>query len=285
MNNVDTKYIELCTDILDTGNVKGDRTGTGTISKFGKRMSFDLSEGFPLLTTKSVHFKSVVGELLWFLKGETNIAFLQEHKIKIWDGFADETGSVGRMYGAQWRDWYVDAGYWEDQIENLIKEIKGNPDSRRMVVSAWNAGELPDASMTPVENVKAGNPALPPCHVLFQCYVVDGKLSMQMYQRSVDCFLGLPFNIASYALLTHMLAQVCSLEVGELIWIGGDCHIYSNHTEQVETQIDRFNDGYVHKLPVLSLNKEVMDIDNFTFDDIELLGYKNSGKLTGKVAI
>lgn len=289
MSSIDTKYIALCKEILAKGNVKSDRTGTGTISLFGAEIRHDLQESFPLLTTKSVHFKSVVGELLWIISGSTNIKFLQDHKVKIWDKFADEDGEVGRMYGAQMRDWQHSTGSMyvgaTDQIANLIHQIKTNPDSRRMVVSAWNVSELPDENLTPVENVKAGNPSLASCHYSFQCYVNDGKLSLVFNMRSSDVLLGLPYNLASYAILTHLLAQACGLEVGELMYRGVDVHIYQNHVEQIKTQIARYENGEVFDAPTLVLNKGVTGIDDFGFSDIQLLNYKNAGKLTGEVAI
>ena len=280
MSTIDTKYIDLCRDILANGSEKGDRTGTGTISVFGRTLRHDLSESFPMLTTKSVHFKSVVGELLFFLRGDTNIKFLQDHNIKIWDGFANKDGEIGNMYGASWRDW---SGV--DQIDNLIHGIKNTPNSRRLLVSAWNPADLPDENISPVDNVNNGKPALGACHYSFQCYVDDGRLSLIFNMRSNDVFLGNPFNLASYALLCHMLAQVCSLEVGELIWSGADVHIYKNHIEQVKTQIERYDNGEVFEAPTLALNKDITDIDDFTFDDIQLTNYKNAGKLTGEVAV
>ena len=280
MSTIDTKYIDLCRDILANGSEKGDRTGTGTISVFGRTLRHDLSESFPMLTTKSVHFKSVVGELLFFLRGDTNIKFLQDHNIKIWDGFANKDGEIGNMYGASWRDW---SGV--DQIDNLIHGIKNTPNSRRLLVSAWNPADLPDENISPVDNVNNGKPALGACHYSFQCYVDDGRLSLIFNMRSNDVFLGNPFNLASYALLCHMLAQVCGLEVGELIWSGADVHIYKNHIEQVKTQIERYDNGEVFEAPTLALNKDITDIDDFTFDDIWLLNYKNAGKLTGEVAV
>lgn len=295
MNNTDKQYIELCKKILAKGSVKGDRTGTGTLSLFGETMRFDLSEGFPLLTTKEVHFKSVVGELLWFLRGDTNIKFLQDNGIKIWDAWANNDGEIGALYGKQWRNWdcYADgaeegcANKWDsvDQIADLIREIRFNPDSRRLLVSTWNVADLPDVDYTPQRNADEGFAALAPCHYSFQCYVNDGKLSLMFNMRSNDIFLGAPFNIASYALLTHMLAQVCNLEVGELIWSSGDCHIYSNHVEQVKTQIKRFDNGEVYTLPYIILNPHITDIDDFSFDDITLMSYCSGSKLTGKVAV
>lgn len=283
MSSIDTKYIALCKEILAKGNVKSDRTGTGTISLFGAEIRHDLQESFPLLTTKSVHFKSVVGELLWILSGSTNIKFLQDHNIRIWNEWADKDGEVGKLYPFQWRKGtvyeQVTLGTQDycvpkevDQIAALIDGIKTNPDSRRHLVSAWNVSQLDEM-------------ALAPCHYSFQCYVNDGKLSMIVNQRSADFFLGAPFNLASYALLTHMLAQVCNLEVGELIWRGGDVHIYQNHVEQIKTQIARYENGEVFDAPTLVLNKDITDIDDFGFKDIQLLNYKNAGKLTGEVAI
>lgn len=290
MNNTDKQYMEIVANVIDKGTMKGDRTGTGTISFFGDQKRFNLEEGFPLLTTKKVHWQSVVGELLWFLRGDTNIRFLKDNKVKIWDAFADDFGEVGNMYGAKWRDYksrtWVNAGFEGiDQVANLISEIKSNPNSRRLMVSAFDPSDMPDPQIPPAENVRRGKPALPPCHVLFQCYVVDGKLSLQFYQRSVDCFLGLPFNIASYALLTHMLAQVCGLGVGDLIWTGGDCHIYLDHIDGVRTQMDRFHRGEVYDLPTLALNPNVDSIDDFSFEDIELLGYKSGTAIKGKVSV
>lgn len=281
MNNTDKAYIELCKHILENGNKKGDRTGTGTISDFGKQLVFDLSEGFPLLTTKKVHFKSVVGELLFFLSGGTNIKFLQDNDIKIWDAWATEKGEIGPMYGTQWRDW----GGQHDQIESLVFGLTTNPNSRRHLVSAWNVANLPNEYQSPYINALNSKMALAPCHYSFQCYVNDGKLSMMVNQRSADIFLGVPFNIASYALFAHMLAQVCGLEVGKLIWSGGDCHIYLNHIEQVKKQIARFDNNEVYDLPQLMLNPAINDIDNFTFNDIKLNGYQSGTTIKGGVAV
>lgn len=285
MNNADRQYIELCQHILTHGNDKGDRTGTGARSLFGAQMRFDLTEGFPLLTTKKVHFKSIVAELLFFLRGDTNIEFLEDNGVTIWREWADEGGSIGDMYGAQWRYWDSMEYGFIDQIGNLIQGLKSNPDSRRHLVSAWNVGALPDETLSPQENVANGQMALAPCHYSFQCYVNDGKLSMLVNQRSADMFLGNPFNIASYALLTHMLAQVCDLEVGELIWSGGDCHIYNNHVEQMQEQISRFNRGEVYTLPELQLDKSIKDIDDFSFEHIELLNYQSGSSIKGEVAV
>lgn len=284
MNNADRVYISTLQKVLLNGEIRGDRTGTGTISSFGEKMVFDLSEGFPLLTTKRVSFHSVKGELLWFLSGSTDIQWLKDRKINIWNGFA-HNNSVGRMYGSQWRSWQGN-GFWVDQIAELIDNIKHEPDSRRLVVSAWNAAEMPVTRLSPSENVSHGNPALPPCHAMFQCYVDNNdKLSLQLYQRSADMFLGVPFNIASYSLLAHMIAQVCDLDVGKFVWVGGDCHIYTNHKQQVLEQIDRFYDGKFHVLPSLRLNKNIRSIDDFTMQDIEIENYKSEPAIKAPLAI
>lgn len=279
-NSLDTKYIEALKTILDTGIEKSDRTGTGTISVFGLEIRHNLAEGFPLLTTKKVHFKSVVHELIWFLSGSTNISYLQKHNVKIWDGWADENGEVGPMYGKQWRNFNG-----EDQIINLIDQLLVNPDSRRLLVSAWSPGDLPLDHLSPQDNVSHDYMALAPCHYSFQCYVADGKLSMIVNQRSADMFLGVPFNIASYALLTHMLAQECELEVGELIWRGGDCHIYLNHIDQVNEQIRRHTKGEVYPLPSIELDKHIKDIDDFTYEDIKLCNYQSGSTIKGVVSV
>lgn len=279
-NSLDTKYIETLKTILDTGTTKSDRTGTGTISVFGLEIRHNLAEGFPLLTTKKVHFKSVVHELIWLLSGSTNISYLQKHNVKIWDGWADDNGEVGPMYGKQWRNFNG-----EDQIINLIDQLLVNPDSRRLLVSAWSPGELPLENLSPQDNVSNGFMALAPCHYSFQCYVADGKLSMIVNQRSADMFLGVPFNIASYALLTHMLAQECELEVGELIWRGGDCHIYLNHIDQVNKQIGRHTRGEIYDLPSIELDKDIMDIDDFTYEDITLCNYQSGSSIKGDVSV
>lgn len=279
-NSLDTKYIETLKTILDTGTTKSDRTGTGTISVFGLEIRHNLAEGFPLLTTKKVHFKSVVHELIWLLSGSTNISYLQKHNVKIWDGWADENGEIGPMYGKQWRNFNG-----EDQIINLMDQLFVNPDSRRLLVSAWSPGDLPLENLSPQDNVSNGFMALAPCHYSFQCYVADGKLSMIVNQRSADMFLGVPFNIASYALLTHMLAQICELEVGELIWRGGDCHIYLNHIDQVNEQIGRHSRGEVFDLPSIELDKDIMDIDDFTYEDITLCNYQSGSSIKGEVSV
>lgn len=262
------QYLEMIKYVLDNGTDKGDRTGTGTRSIFGHQMRFDLSKGFPMLTTKKLHLKSIIHELLWFLKGDTNIRYLKENGVKIWDAWADENGDLGPVYGKQWRSWDIGNGETVDQITALIDQIKNNPDSRRLMVSAWNVADVKDM-------------ALPPCHCLFQFYVADGRLSCQLYQRSADIFLGVPFNIASYALLTYMIAQVCDLQVGEFIHSFGDAHIYDNHMEQVKTQILR----EPYPFPTLKINPDVKDIFGFTFDDFEIVDYQAHPHIKGKVAV
>ncbi|MDF9841098.1 MULTISPECIES: thymidylate synthase [unclassified Paenibacillus] len=261
-------YLDLLQDVLDHGTPKSDRTGTGTISVFGRQLRFDLSEGFPLVTTKRIHLKSVVHELLWFLKGDTNISYLKENGVSIWDEWADENGELGPVYGSQWRAWESSDGRHIDQIAAVIDSIRNNPDSRRHIVSAWNVGEI--------EQMK-----LPPCHFVFQFYVADGKLSCMLTMRSVDTFLGLPFNIASYALLTHMVAQQTGYEVGEFIWSGGDVHIYTNHLEQVATQLSR----EPHPLPKLNILRKPDSIFDYTFDDFEFEGYVYHPGIKAPVAI
>ncbi len=262
------QYLDLMSHVLNNGSQKHDRTGTGTISTFGYQMRFDLSKGFPLLTTKKLHLRSIIYELLWFLNGDTNIAYLKENKVRIWDDWADENGELGPVYGHQWRSWPKPNGEHIDQISQLVERLKNNPDSRRHIVSAWNVSD--------VENM-----ALPPCHCLFQFYVADGKLSCQLYQRSADTFLGVPFNIASYALLTMMLAQVCNLEPGEFIHTFGDVHIYSNHHEQVELQLSR----EPKPLPVMNINTNVRSIFDFKFEDFQLLNYEPHPHIKGAVAV
>lgn len=271
-------YHDLLRHILENGAEKGDRTGTGTISIFGYQMRFDLNEGFPLITTKKVHFKSIVHELLWFISGDTNIRYLQENGVKIWNQWADENGDLGPVYGKQWRDWN---GESIDQLKRVIHQLKANPNSRRMMVSAWNPSVLPDTSRSFAENVDNGKAALPPCHALFQFYVADNKLSCQLYQRSADVFLGVPFNIASYALLTQMIAQVCDLQVGDFVHSFGDVHIYQNHVEQVELQLTREPKA----LPQVKLNPEVTSIDEFTYEDIELINYYPHPRIKATVAV
>jgi thymidylate synthase len=262
------QYHDLLTHILEKGTDKTDRTGTGTKSVFGYQMRFDLAKGFPLVTTKKVHLRSIIHELLWFLKGETNIAYLKENGVSIWDEWADSEGELGPVYGKQWRHWEGKNGQVVDQITSLVEEIKKNPDSRRLIVSAWNVAELPQM-------------ALMPCHSLFQFYVADGRLSCQLYQRSADVFLGVPFNIASYALLTHMIAQVCQLELGDFVHTFGDVHIYSNHFEQVKLQLSR----QPFPLPTLQLNPAVKDLFSFRFEDIEILNYQCHPAIKAPVAV
>jgi thymidylate synthase len=272
------QYLDLVSHVLNTGNEKGDRTGTGTKSVFGHQMRFDLTEGFPMVTTKKLHLKSIIYELLWFLKGDTNTDYLTENGVKIWNAWADENGDLGPVYGHQWRNWNSDG---IDQITEVIETLKTNPNSRRMLVSAWNPSVLPDTSKSFGENVANNKAALPPCHAFFQFYVSNGKLSCQLYQRSADIFLGVPFNIASYALLTMMMAQVCGYEAGEFIHTFGDAHIYSNHIEQLETQLSR----ELRPLPKMTLNPEITDIFDFTFDDFTLEGYDPHPHIKGAVAV
>ena len=264
--------------VLENGCQKGDRTGTGTKSVFGYQMRFDLNEGFPMVTTKKLHLKSIIYELLWFLKGDTNINYLQENGVKIWDEWADENGDLGPIYGHQWRTWNSEE---IDQITELIDTLRKNPNSRRMLVSAWNPSVLPDTSKSFAENVSDGKAALPPCHAFFQFYVAEGKLSCQLYQRSADIFLGVPFNIASYALFTMMVAQVCNLQVGDFIHTFGDAHIYNNHLEQINLQLSR----EPKPLPKMILNKEVKNIFDFTFEDFTLINYDPHPHIKGIVAI
>jgi thymidylate synthase len=262
------QYLDLLQTILDNGVQKHDRTGTGTISTFGYQMRFDLQKGFPLVTTKKVHTKSIIHELLWFLKGETNIAYLKENGVSIWNEWANENGELGPVYGKQWRSWEGKGGKVVDQISDLVKQIKSNPDSRRLIVSAWNVTELPDM-------------ALMPCHTLFQFYVANGKLSCQLYQRSADVFLGVPFNIASYALLTLMIAQVCDLEPGDFVHTFGDVHIYNNHIEQVKLQLSRTP----FPLPTMKLNPSVKNIFDFKFEDFTLENYQSHPAIKAPVAV
>jgi len=262
------QYLDLMKYVRDHGTIKEDRTGTGTLSIFGHQMRFDLSEGFPMVTTKKLHLKSIIHELLWFLTGDTNIKYLQDNGVKIWDDWADEHGDLGPVYGHQWRSWPTPNGETVDQISNLVDIIKNNPDSRRLIVSAWNVADV-------------DHMALPPCHCLFQFYVADGKLSCQLYQRSADIFLGVPFNIASYALLTRMLAQVCGLEAGDFIHTFGDAHLYRNHLAQVDEQLNR----EPMALPVMKINPDVTDIFGFGFDDFELVGYAPHPHIAAKVAV
>ncbi|MCB1890311.1 MAG: thymidylate synthase [Rhodocyclaceae bacterium] len=262
------QYLEMMQHVLDHGHRKEDRTGTGTLSVFGWQMRFPLPAGFPLLTTKKLHTRSIIHELLWFLRGDTNIRYLKEHGVSIWDDWADESGDLGPVYGKQWRRWESADGRQIDQIAQLVEGVRNNPDSRRHIVSAWNPGEV-------------DRMALPPCHALFQFYVAGGRLSCQLYQRSADIFLGVPFNIASYALLTRMVAQVCKLEPGDFVWTGGDCHLYVNHLEQARLQLAR----EPRSLPQLTINPDVREIGDFRFEDFELVGYDPHPHIAAPVAV
>ena len=272
------QYLDLVKHVLKNGDYKGDRTGTGTKSVFGYQMRFDLNDGFPLVTTKKLHLKSIIHELLWFINGETNIKYLKNNGVKIWDAWADESGNLGPVYGSQWRNWNNEK---IDQISQLIDLIKNNPESRRMLVSAWNPSVLPDTKKSFSENVMNGKAALPPCHAFFQFYVSNNKLSCQLYQRSADIFLGVPFNIASYALFTHMIAHVCNLDVGDFVHTFGDAHIYSNHTEQIELQLSR----KPRKLPTLNIKRKVGSIFDFKFEDFEITNYDPHPHIKGKVSV
>jgi thymidylate synthase len=262
------QYLAMMRHVRDNGARKEDRTGTGTLSVFGHQMRFDLSEGFPLVTTKKLHLRSILHELLWFLSGDSNIRYLQENGVSIWNDWADENGDLGPVYGVQWRNWPAANGESIDQITDVVERIQKEPDSRRLLVCAWNVAEVP-------------NMALPPCHCLFQFYVADGKLSCQLYQRSCDIFLGVPFNIASYALLTHMIAQQTNLQVGEFIWTGGDCHLYRNHLDQVEEQLDR----EPLPLPTLAIERRPESIFDYTFDDFEILNYESHPHIRAAIAV
>ena len=261
-------YLDLLQHVLDTGADKGDRTGTGTRSVFGHQMRFDLSEGFPVLTTKRLHLRSIIHELLWFLAGDTNVKYLQDNGVRIWNEWADEQGELGPVYGHQWRSWPTPNGGTIDQISQLVEQIRSNPNSRRLIVSAWNVADV-------------DHMALPPCHCLFQFYVANGKLSCQLYQRSADIFLGVPFNIASYALLTHMIAQVTNLEVGDFVHTLGDAHLYSNHFDQAREQLTRTPKA----LPALKMNTSVNSVFDFVFDDFELIGYEADGNIPAPIAV
>lgn len=262
------QYLEFMRHVKEHGAVKTDRTGTGTLSVFGHQMRFDLQQGFPLLTTKKVHLKSIIHELIWFLQGSTNIAYLKENGVSIWDEWADDQGNLGPIYGYQWRSWPTPDGGHIDQIAQVLDQIRNNPDSRRMIVSSWNVADLP-------------NMKLQPCHALFQFYVAEGKLSCQLYQRSADIFLGVPFNIASYAILTHMMAQQAGLEVGEFIWTGGDCHLYSNHLEQAELQLSRTPKA----LPQLVIKRKPDSLFDYRFEDFEVVGYDPEPAIKAPVAV
>lgn len=262
------QYLDLMRHVRDNGTVKSDRTGTGTVSVFGYQMRFDLSEGFPLITTKNLHLRSIIHELLWFLSGDSNIRYLQENGVSIWDDWADENGDLGPVYGVQWRSWPTPEGGSVDQISQIMKQLRETPDSRRILLSAWNVAEI--------ENM-----ALPPCHCLFQFYVADGKLSCQLYQRSCDIFLGVPFNIASYALLTHMLAQQADLAVGDFVWTGGDCHLYSNHLEQADEQLSR----KPLPLPRLAIKRRPDSIFDYRYEDFEILNYESHPHIKAAIAV
>lgn len=272
------QYLDLVKEVLENGNQKGDRTGTGTKSIFGHQLRFDLSKGFPMITTKKLHLKSIIHELLWFINGDTNISYLNENGVKIWNEWANKDGDLGPVYGYQWRNWNGDE---IDQIKELISTLKNNPNSRRMLVSAWNPSVLPDTSKSFEKNVASGKAALPPCHAFFQFYVNNGKLSCQLYQRSADVFLGVPFNIASYALFTMMVAQVCGYQAGDFIHTFGDAHIYNNHIDQVKLQLSRDT----RPLPKMEINPEIKSIFDFKFEDFKLVDYDPHPHIKGAVAI
>lgn len=281
-------YLSLLTKILSEGQRKGDRTGSGTLSLFGHQMRFDLSQGFPLVTTKKIHLKSIIHELLWFLRGDSNIAYLKGNGVGIWDDWADEAGELGPIYGVQWRSWPTADGRHIDQISDVVRQIQTHPNSRRLVVSAWNVADLPDETIDPQANVAQGKMALAPCHALFQFYVAPptnpgqaGRLSCQLYQRSADAFIGLPFNIASYALLTHMVAQQCGLEVGEFIWTGGDVHLYLHHLEQARLQLQRVP----YPLPRLEINRKPESLSDYRYEDFAVVGYQAHAHIKAAIAV
>ncbi len=275
------QYLDLMRHVKENGAQKGDRTGTGTVSVFGYQMRFDLAAGFPLVTTKKCHLKSIIHELLWFLKGETNIQYLKDNGVSIWNEWADENGNLGPVYGYQWRSWPLPNGQYIDQISEVIESIEKKPNSRRLIVSAWNVADLPDESVGPQDNVRQSKMALAPCHAFFQFYVADGKLSCQLYQRSADIFLGVPFNIASYALLTLMIAQVTGLEPGDFIHTLGDAHLYSNHLDQAALQLSRTP----YPLPAMRLNQNVKSIFDFKYDDFELINYQSHPPIKAPISI
>ncbi len=275
------QYLDLMKEILECGTPKGDRTGTGTLSVFGRQMRFDLGAGFPLLTTKKLHLKSIIHELLWFLDGDTNIRYLNENGVTIWDEWATDTGDLGPLYGKQWRSWPTKDGGTIDQISLLIDALKKNPNSRRHIVSAWNVEYLPDESMSPQENVKQGRMALAACHTLFQFYVANNKLSCMLMARSQDYLLGTPFNIASYALLTHMIAQQCDLGVGDFVWTGGDVHLYNNHLDQAKLQLSR----EPKSLPILSIKRKPESIFDYRYEDFEIVGYDPHPPIKAPIAV
>lgn len=275
------QYQELLRDILQNGSRKGDRTGTGTLSVFGRQARFRLADGFPVLTTKRIHLKSVVHELLWFLQGDTNIAYLKDNGVSIWDEWADERGNLGPVYGYQWRYWPAPDGRRIDQISHVIDQIRKNPNSRRLMVTAMNIADYPDEALSPSQNAAAGKMALAPCHAFFQFYVADGKLSCFVYCRSQDTFLGTPFNWASYALLTHMVAHQCDLAVGDLVWAGGDCHIYSNHLQQVDTLLER----KPYPLPKLEIRRRPSSIFDYRYEDFEFVNYQHHAPIKAPIAV
>ncbi|MFU8788844.1 MAG: thymidylate synthase [Methylobacter sp.] len=274
-------YLELLDKIISEGSPKGDRTGSGTLSIFGHQMRFPLAQGFPLVTTKKIHLKSIIIELLWFLKGDTKLDFLHQNKVNIWNEWADDNGELGPVYGHQWRSWPTADGRHIDQIQQIIEQLKNTPNSRRIIVSAWNVADLPDERISPQQNVAQGKMALAPCHALFQFYVADGKLSCQLYQRSCDTFLGLPFNIASYALLTHIVAQQCDLAVGDFIWTGGDVHLYLNHRQQADLQLTR----QPYPLPTLTIKRRPASIFDYRYDDFELTDYQAHEHIKAPISI
>lgn len=276
-----TPYLQLLQDVLDNGHFKPDRTGTGTYSVFGRQVRYDLSKGFPLLTTKKLHIRSILHELLWFLQGDTNIRYLKENGVSIWDEWATDEGELGPVYGAQWRKWKGEDGREYDQVAALVESLRNNPSSRRHIINGWNVAVLPDENKKPWENAQAGKMALPPCHVLYQFYVCDGRLSASLYIRSNDLFLGNPYNTASLAFLTHMLAQQCDLEPGEIVISIGDCHLYANHLEQAQLQLQR-TPG---KLPTLNIKRRPSSIFDYTFDDFEIIGYEPQGHIPAPIAI
>lgn len=275
------QYLDLLAKILREGHSKGDRTGSGTLSIFGHQMRFNLAEGFPLVTTKKIHLKSIIHELLWFLNGATNIGYLKENNVSIWNEWADENGELGPIYGYQWRNWPTPDGRHIDQITQVLRQLKQTPNSRRMIVSAWNPADLPDESVNPQQNVANGKMALAPCHALFQFYVADGKLSCQMYQRSCDSFLGVPFNIASYALLTHMVAQQSELQLGDFVWTGGDVHLYLNHLEQAKLQLTR----EPFALPALAIKRKPESLFDYRYEDFEIVNYQSHEHIKADISI
>jgi len=275
------QYLDLLKRVREQGDFKGDRTGTGTWSVFGHQMRFDLQQGFPLVTSKKIHLKSVIHELLWFLKGDTNTEYLRENGVKIWDEWADELGDLGPIYGYQWRSWPAPDGRNIDQIMEILQQIRETPNSRRIIVSAWNPADLPDERISPQDNVRQGRMALAPCHTFFQFYVCDGRLSCQLYQRSADIFLGVPFNIASYALLTMMIAQVCDLQAGDFVHTLGDAHLYSNHLQQADLQLSR----EPLSLPTMKLNPGVKQLDDFCYEDFEIDNYQFHPHIKAPIAV